>query len=105
MSQFVQNGQTQPEFVTGKDGKQYPARKQRRTVSALDSKDTETALGAIKQAGWTLQRIAEASGVSKDTVQRAVGDFSFENSEIPNTRGQKRPAKYLARRSFLLMNC
>jgi hypothetical protein len=46
--------------------------------------------------GYTLQKIADAVGVSVGKVHNVVGDLIF-NSEIENARGQLRPMQYAAR--------
>lgn len=45
----------------------------------------------------TLQKIADAVGVSLKTAHRAASDLSFDNSEIVNARGQMRPMHYASR--------
>ena len=51
----------------------------------------------MKNAGNIINSNHGTIGVSKDTVQRTVSHFANENSEINNTRGQKRPSHYKPR--------
>jgi phage N-6-adenine-methyltransferase len=51
----------------------------------------------LRARGMTLQKIADAVGVSHETVRRATSDFTNVNSEIVNERGQSRPAHYAPR--------
>lgn len=51
----------------------------------------------LRDKGMTLQKIADAVGVSLKTAHRAASDLSFDNSEIVNARGQMRPMHYASR--------
>ena len=51
----------------------------------------------VNASVMTLQKIADAVGVSLKTAHRAASDLSFDNSEIINARGQLRPMHYAAR--------
>lgn len=53
----------------------------------------------LRKAAWTYRAIADASGVEHSTVLRALEDSqcATAQSEITNTRGQKRPSHYKPR--------
>ena len=58
----------------------------------------------LRTNGMTLQKIADAVGVSVGKVHSATADLIF-NSEIENERGQLRPMQYAARTVEPLPEC
>ncbi len=55
----------------------------------------------MRNSGMTYQAIAEKSGVSKSEIHAMLNSNSgIEKSEITNTRGQKRPARYKPRQPY-----
>jgi len=55
----------------------------------------------MRKAGMTYQAIAEVSEVDDETVRQATSEIENSISEIINTRGQKRPARYKPRQPNL----
>lgn len=73
-------------------------------ISAELKMDTRTELAKIAgvshdtiNSGMTYQAIAEVSGVDESTVRKSTSQSVNTVSEIQNTRGQKRPARYKPR--------
>lgn len=62
----------------------------------LTREQRDEVLRQLRAQGMTLQKIADAVGVSVGTAHNVAGDVIF-NSEIENIRGQIRPAHYLPR--------
>jgi len=63
----------------------------------LTREQRDEVIRQLRGNGMTLQKIADAMGVSLKTAHRAASDLSFDNSEIVNERGQMRPMHYAAR--------
>ena len=63
----------------------------------LTREQRDEVIRQLRTNGMTLQKIADAVGVSYSTAQRAVPDYSNEYSEIVNARGQMRPMHYASR--------
>lgn len=63
----------------------------------LTREQRDEVIRQLRTNGMTLQKIADAVGVSHETVRRATSDFTNVNSEIVNARGQLRPMHYAAR--------
>lgn len=63
----------------------------------LTREQRDEVIRQLRTNGMTLQKIADAVGVSYSTAQRAVPDYSNEYSEIVNARGQLRPMHYASR--------
>ena len=63
----------------------------------LTREQRDDVIRQLRTNGMTLQKIADAVGVSLKTVHRAASDLSFDKSEIINERGQYRPMHYAAR--------
>lgn len=65
----------------------------------LSKEQREQVMIAMRKDGMKLEEIAEAVGVDPATVQRVTKpEIANANSEITNTRGQKRPATYAKRK-------
>jgi N6-adenosine-specific RNA methylase IME4 len=60
----------------------------------------------MRKSGMTLQAIAAASGVSKDTVRRSISTFSNEKvalpAKVPGKDGKARPTKYRPRQTVYI---
>jgi len=63
----------------------------------LKREQRDEVIRQLRERGMTLQKIADAVGVSHMTVHRAVSDLTNVNSEVVNERGQLRPMHYAAR--------
>lgn len=63
----------------------------------LTREQRDEVIRKLRAMGMTLQKIADAVGVSFSTAQRATSDYSNEYSEIENERGQLRPTHYAPR--------
>ena len=62
----------------------------------LTREQRDEVIRQLRERGMTLQKIADAMGVSVGKVHSVAGDVIF-NSEIENARGQLRPMHYAAR--------
>jgi len=51
----------------------------------------------MRKSGMTYQAIAYVSGVDESTIRKSIPQTEKSVSEITNTRGQKRPARYKPR--------
>jgi len=62
----------------------------------LTREQRDEVIRQLRTNGMTLQKIADAMGVSVGKVHSVAGDVIF-NSEIENARGQMRPMHYASR--------
>ena len=62
----------------------------------LTREQRDEVIRQLRERGMTLQKIADAMGVSVGKVHSVAGDVIF-NSEIENARGQMRPMHYASR--------